>query len=82
VSEAIQNIKDRIERKKYSRAEGLRAICARADAYEAQHGGPAIKYEWLRKVVDGRILNPGFDRIERLNKVLDALEQEQEQGGK
>ncbi|BDT74061.1 hypothetical protein os4_36140 (plasmid) [Comamonadaceae bacterium OS-4] len=82
MSEAIRSIKNRIESKKYSRAEGLRAICARAELYQAVHGGPAIKYEWLRKVVDGRTPNPGIDRIEQLGKVLDALDQEQEQGAK
>lgn len=80
MSEAINSIKERIEKNKYSRAEGLRAICARAEIFEKEHGGPAIKYEWLRKVVDGRTPNPGFDRIEQLNKVLDALEKER--GGK
>lgn len=76
MSEAINKIKERIEKNKFSRELGLRAICARADIYEAINGGPAIKYEWLRKVVDGRTPNPGYERIDRLNKILDLLEQE------
>ncbi len=80
MSEAIKKLQKRIEKNKYSRAQGLRAICARADLFQAQDGGPAIKYPWLRKVVDGSIRNPGFDRIEQLNKVLDLLEQESGNG--
>jgi hypothetical protein len=76
MSEAIRKIQERIEKNKFSRELGLRAICARADAYEALNGGPAIKYEWLRKVVDGRTPNPGFERMDRLNTILDLLEQE------
>lgn len=76
MSEAIKTIQERIEKNKYSRESGLRAICARADLYQAEHGGPAIKFEWLRKVGDGRTKNPGFDRIAQLNKVLDILEKE------
>ncbi|MDT8992848.1 hypothetical protein RQP54_18385 [Curvibacter sp. APW13] len=80
MSEAITKIQKRIAANKYSRDQGLRAICARADAYEAIHGGPAIKYEWLRKVVDGRTVNPGFDRIERLNVILDLMDLEGGEG--
>lgn len=73
MSKLIQDLRENVDSGKYSRQTGLRAICSAAKEFQGIHGGPDITYDWLRRVVDGRIKNPGFERIEQLQKVMEAM---------
>lgn len=63
------SLKERLGNRKYSRANGPKAIAAKSEEL-----GGSVSYDWIMKFQRGEIVNPGYATLVKLKAALDATD--------
>lgn len=70
-----KKVQNRLLVTRYSKNSGYEVIAQKSRDLASAIGGPELTYSWLSKFGRNEIKSPSYDRMERLIKILDALDQ-------